>query len=106
MRFKFHGMSAADFDALGRSRPRRAARQLSRDAYLQLERPSEREPVRRYATVAPGLFDAVVNRCVDAGQPVPCTTDDGATARAPGGGAALTPARRESADLQPQRMLT
>jgi cytochrome o ubiquinol oxidase subunit 2 len=32
---------------------------------MQLEQPSEREPVRRYGAVAPDLFDAIVNRCVD-----------------------------------------
>ena len=50
---------------------------LSRDGYLQLERPSEREPVRAYGTVAPGLFDAIVNRCVDSGQPVPARSHGG-----------------------------
>ena len=71
MRFKFHGMSAADFDALGAEGQGRAARRSSRDGYLQLEQPSEREPVRRYGTVAPGLYDAIVNRCVEPGTDVP-----------------------------------
>jgi hypothetical protein len=39
--------------------------ELNRAGYQQLERPSEREPVRRYGTVVPDLFDAIVNRCVD-----------------------------------------
>jgi hypothetical protein len=38
---------------------------LTHEAYLQLEKPSEREPVRRYAVVATDLFDNIVNRCVD-----------------------------------------
>ena len=42
--------------------------ELTRDAYLELEKPSEREPVRRYRAVALDLFDAVVNRCVDQGK--------------------------------------
>ncbi|HEX3141361.1 MAG TPA: COX aromatic rich motif-containing protein, partial [Rhizobacter sp.] len=33
--------------------------------YLELERPSEREPVRRYASTASGLYDTILNRCVD-----------------------------------------
>src|SRR6185503_17510110 len=33
--------------------------------YMELERPSEREPVRRFGTVAPDLYDAILNRCVD-----------------------------------------
>ncbi|MCY1559613.1 COX Aromatic Rich Motif protein [compost metagenome] len=38
---------------------------LSRDTYLKLEQPSERNPVQRYASVSPGLFEAIVNRCVE-----------------------------------------
>jgi cytochrome o ubiquinol oxidase subunit 2 len=35
---------------------------------MQLEQPSQREAVRRYGAVAPDLFDAIVNRCVDQGR--------------------------------------
>jgi cytochrome o ubiquinol oxidase subunit II len=67
MRFKFIGMSAGDFDRwLQKAKASKA--ELSRGIYMQLERPSEREPVRRYGAVAPDLFDAIVNRCVDQGQ--------------------------------------
>jgi len=66
MHFKFHGMSAADFEQWVR-KARASGQALSRDAYLQLERPSEREAVRAYGTVAAGLFDAIVNRCVAPG---------------------------------------
>ena len=66
MHFKFHGMSAADFEQWVR-KARASGQALSRDAYLQLERPSEREAVRAYGTVAGGLFDAIVNRCVAPG---------------------------------------
>jgi len=38
----------------------------TRAAYLQLEQPSQREPVRRYASVEDGLYGAIVDRCVDA----------------------------------------
>jgi cytochrome o ubiquinol oxidase subunit 2 len=64
MRFRFHGLSAADFDKWVQTAKSANAR-LDRAAYLQLEQPSEREPVHRYSTVAPDLFDAVLNRCVD-----------------------------------------
>jgi cytochrome o ubiquinol oxidase subunit 2 len=67
MRFKFLGMSAADFDGWVQ-KAKAASTELSRDAYLKLEQPSEREPVRRYRAVAPDLFDAVVNRCVEQGK--------------------------------------
>ena len=64
MRFKFLGMSVADFDRWVQ-KARAGDAELTRDAYLQLERPTEREPVRRYAAVTSDLFDLIVNRCVD-----------------------------------------
>jgi cytochrome o ubiquinol oxidase subunit 2 len=64
MRFRFYGMSAADFGAWVQN-AKASGRELSRSEYLQLERPSERDPVRRYRAVAPDLFDAIVNGCVD-----------------------------------------
>jgi cytochrome o ubiquinol oxidase subunit 2 len=64
MRFKFLGVSAGEFDRwLQKAKASRD--ELTHDAYLQLEKPSEREPVRRYAVVATDLFDNIVNRCVD-----------------------------------------
>jgi cytochrome o ubiquinol oxidase subunit 2 len=74
MHFRFHGMSAGDFAGWVRA-ARAAGKQLNRDGYLQLERPSEREPVRRYASVATGLYDAILNRCVDATKPTPASRD-------------------------------
>ena len=66
MRFKFLGMSAADFDRWVQKA--KAGGELSRGSYTQLEQPSKREAVRRYGAVAPDLFDAIVNRCVDQGK--------------------------------------
>jgi cytochrome o ubiquinol oxidase subunit 2 len=63
MRFKFFGMSSADFEGWI-NKAKAGGGELSRSEYLQLERPSEREAVRRYGTVAPDLFDAIVNACV------------------------------------------
>ncbi|WP_246448383.1 ubiquinol oxidase subunit II [Paucibacter oligotrophus] len=64
MRFKFHGLSDADFQAwVAKNQAGGAA--LNRSAYLQLEQPSERVPVQRYAQVDPGLYQAILNRCVD-----------------------------------------
>ncbi|HEY4555623.1 MAG TPA: ubiquinol oxidase subunit II [Lysobacter sp.] len=64
MRFRLHGLDDAGFDRwvadVGTS-----PLALSRTAYLELEKPSKREAVRHYARVDSGLFDAVVNRCVD-----------------------------------------
>jgi cytochrome o ubiquinol oxidase subunit 2 len=67
MRFKFLGMSAVDFDRWVQ-KAKAAGTELSRDGYLKLEQPSEREPVQRYRAVARNLFDAVVNRCVEPGK--------------------------------------
>jgi cytochrome o ubiquinol oxidase subunit II len=64
MRFKFLGMSPEDFQRWIQQ-AKAAGGELNRSDYQQLERPSERDPVRRYATVVPDLFDAIVNRCVD-----------------------------------------
>ena len=64
MRFKFLGLSPADF-AQWVQTTKSAGGTLARNDYLQLEQPSEREPVRRYATVDAGLYQAILNRCVD-----------------------------------------
>jgi cytochrome o ubiquinol oxidase subunit 2 len=63
MHFKFHGMSAADFEHWVQT-VKAGGQTLDRDGYLQLERPSEREPVRRYATVAAGLYDSILSRTI------------------------------------------
>jgi cytochrome o ubiquinol oxidase subunit II len=64
MRFKFQGLSNADF-AQWVERNKAAGSRLDRAGYLALEQPSEKEPVRRYASVASGLYDAILNRCAD-----------------------------------------
>jgi cytochrome o ubiquinol oxidase subunit 2 len=64
MHFQFHGMSSADFARWVRT-ARASAAQLDRAGYLRLEHPSEREPVHRYSTVVPGLFDTVVARSLN-----------------------------------------
>lgn len=64
MRFKFHGLSTHDFDAWV-AKAKAEGSELGRADYLKLEQPSEKEPVRRYARVADGLYDAILNRCVD-----------------------------------------
>ena len=64
MRFRFHAFDAAGFDAWV-ANVRSSGDALGRAGYMQLEKPSEREPVRRYATVDAGLYDAILNRCVD-----------------------------------------
>ncbi|MBJ7262820.1 MAG: ubiquinol oxidase subunit II [Burkholderiaceae bacterium] len=67
MRFKFHALDNAGFTKWVND-SRAAGETLSREAYLQLEQPSERVAVRRFSAVAPNLFDLVVNRCVEEGR--------------------------------------
>lgn len=67
MRFTFRGLSDAEF-AAWIARAQAAGGVLDRETYLQLEKPSEREPVRLYGKAAPGLYDAIVNLCVAPGK--------------------------------------
>jgi cytochrome o ubiquinol oxidase subunit 2 len=64
MRFRFRGLSDADFDRWVAAN-RAQGQPLGRSEYLQLEQPSHHEPVRRYARVEAGLYGAILNRCVD-----------------------------------------
>lgn len=67
MRFKFRGMSEDDFYAWVKHVKANGG-QLTRSAYETLAKPSEWVPVKYYASVAPGLYDAILNRCVEPGQ--------------------------------------
>jgi cytochrome o ubiquinol oxidase subunit II len=67
MRFKFHGMSRANFDRWA-AEVRNGSDRLDGPRYLVLEKPSEKVPVQRFATVDAGLFDKAVNRCVEPGK--------------------------------------
>jgi cytochrome o ubiquinol oxidase subunit 2 len=63
MRFKFHGLSADEFERWVQT-VKASGRTLDREAYLQLEHPSEHDPVRRYASVSDGLYDSILGRTV------------------------------------------
>jgi cytochrome o ubiquinol oxidase subunit 2 len=63
MHFKFRGMSAGDFHQWVQS-AKTTRRELNSESYMQLEKPSEREPVRRYSLVDTGLYDAILSQCV------------------------------------------
>ncbi len=68
MRFKVHGVTSDGFNAwLAKARDKKNGA-LDRPAYLALERPSEKVPVRYFASVDPTLFDAVLNLCVEPGK--------------------------------------
>ncbi|MBC7489886.1 MAG: ubiquinol oxidase subunit II [Glaciimonas sp.] len=67
MRFKFHGMTPENFKRWVEA-TKTSGGALNRSVYGQLEKPSQREPVRKYAIVDPDLYHAIVNRCVDPAQ--------------------------------------
>ena len=67
MRFAFHGLDQAGFDQWVAG-VRADSRSLDRETYLELEKPSEKVPVLHYASVDEGLFDAVLNMCVEPGK--------------------------------------
>lgn len=67
MRFTLHSVSDADFDAWV-AKVKADGGHLDRADYLKLEKPSEKEPVRYYGTVDAGLYNAILNQCVTAGQ--------------------------------------
>ena len=66
MHFRFHGLDQAGFDAWV-EKNRAAGGVLDRAGYLDLERPSENDPVRRWAAVDPDLYRLILNRCVRPG---------------------------------------
>ncbi|RZA37107.1 MAG: ubiquinol oxidase subunit II [Lysobacteraceae bacterium] len=64
MRFKLHGLDDAGFEQwVAKAKASESA--LSREVYLELEKPSEKVAPVAFARVAPGLYEAVLNRCVD-----------------------------------------
>jgi cytochrome o ubiquinol oxidase subunit 2 len=67
MRFKFHSVNQEGFDGWI-ARVKQNGTALNQDTYLKLEKPSEREPVRYYATVADGLYQRVLNLCAESGK--------------------------------------
>ena len=67
MNFAVHGLRAGDFQRWV-ARVKAGGGALDRQGYLRLEKPSEREPVHEFAAVAPGLYQAVLNECVQPGK--------------------------------------
>lgn len=67
MRFAARSMTQKGFDQWV-ARARAEGQTLDRATYLKLERPSEKEPVRRFASVEPRLFDRIVNLCAEPGK--------------------------------------
>lgn len=72
MRFKFYGRTPDDF-ARWVSGIKAGGGVLQTANYIDLAKPSEKVPVMRFASVQSGLFDRIVNRCVEPGKP--CMVD-------------------------------
>lgn len=66
MRFGFHGVTDAEFETW-LQKVRGSDLELTREAYLQLARPSEREPVRHFASTDASLYHDILNLCVQPG---------------------------------------
>ena len=67
MHFAFHGLDDKGFDAWA-ARAKASTLALGRKDYLELERPSQNEPVRLYGSVDNDLYRAILNMCVEAGK--------------------------------------
>ncbi|HEX2134767.1 MAG TPA: ubiquinol oxidase subunit II [Microvirga sp.] len=67
MKFKFHGVAPQAFEQWV-AKVKSEGTALNRDAYLALEKPSELEPVRYFASVEQGLHHAILNMCVVPGK--------------------------------------
>ncbi|SFL45613.1 cytochrome bo3 quinol oxidase subunit 2 [Methylorubrum salsuginis] len=67
MTFKFHGLDKDGFDKWI-AKAKAEGKDLSRDAYLELERPSEQVPVTYYSSVADGLFGSILGMCAIPGK--------------------------------------
>jgi cytochrome o ubiquinol oxidase subunit 2 len=68
MHFKFRSLTRADFEQWVSQVKAGDGGALSRSEYLGLERPSENVPVQRYTSVDPGLYEAILNMCVEPGK--------------------------------------
>lgn len=66
MRFAFKAMDEKGFAAWIKQ-VKHEGKDLSAKRYLDLAQPSEKEQVRYYATVAPGLYQSILNMCVRPG---------------------------------------
>jgi cytochrome o ubiquinol oxidase subunit 2 len=67
MTFKFHGLSNEGF-AQWVDKAKAEGKQLDSATYLNLLKPSERDPVQRFSSVQTDLYDKVLNRCVEEGK--------------------------------------
>ncbi|WP_183509894.1 ubiquinol oxidase subunit II [Methylobacterium brachythecii] len=67
MTFKFHGLKPEEFDAWV-AKTKEKGTDLTREAYLELEKPSEGVAPRFYKSVEGGLYSAILNMCAQPGK--------------------------------------
>jgi cytochrome o ubiquinol oxidase subunit 2 len=67
MKFKFHGLDEKDF-AGWVEKVRTKGTILDRATYMKVEKPSENDPVRYFASYEDKLFHAILNMCVRPGK--------------------------------------
>lgn len=67
MRFAFHGVDQAGFDAWI-AKAKGSQDKLNRDVYLELEKPSEKVPVKLYNSVDADLYKLILNQCAQPGK--------------------------------------
>ena len=65
MKFKYHGVSQADFDSWVEKT--RAGGALTRAGFSALDKPTIKHPIMHFGSVDKGLYDLVLNRCVAEG---------------------------------------
>ncbi|MGA0587350.1 ubiquinol oxidase subunit II [Dyella sp. KRB-257] len=70
MRFRFHGLSDADFTHWV-ARVRTEGKDLDARAFDRLDEPSRAEPVHYYARFDAGLYRRILNQCADPGDVCP-----------------------------------
>ena len=68
MRFNFIGADQAGFDKWVADVKASGGSTLGRTEYLDLERPSEAVPVKKYASIDPQIFHLILNMCVQPGK--------------------------------------
>jgi cytochrome o ubiquinol oxidase subunit 2 len=64
MKFAYRGVAQGDFDAWVASVKAAGGGKLDKANYLTLEKPSIKDPVRRYAAVDDDLYYRILNRCI------------------------------------------
>ncbi|WP_199099402.1 ubiquinol oxidase subunit II [Dyella sp. ASV21] len=90
MHFVFHGVSEDGF-AQWVAQAKANGGDLSRDAYMKLAEPSENAPVAFYASVAPGLYQAILTHCLQPDSPSCMTRMDMHAPKPEGEGGAAQP---------------